>query len=524
MEIGSFPREWDRIFNPETIAVVGASNFPGKWGFVMPMSILGGGYRGELFMVNPTESRVLGMRAYPSLLDIGSDIDLVIVTIPAVKIPDVIRDAAEKGIKNVLVVASNFSEASEEGAKLEREVAHAANEAGITIIGPNTMGIVSAPASLCALGAPAWPLKGGVGFISQSGNLGVQLLTWGKKRGIGFSRFVGSGNEANTEMTDFLSFLGDDPETRAIALYMEGLEDGRRFLEVARRITPRKPVVVLKGGKGEQGARAVRSHSGAMAGQLELFEGMFEQAGVIVAETSAELLDLVTAFTTLPLPPGGRVAVMTMGGGWGVVASDASDREGVDLVKLPPELIEELDMYLPRYWSHGNPVDVVGNLRRTNHFRVIEALVNSKDVDLLIVMGAMLGKDFFVYNLLNTMLRPFYYIARRRPALLPAFMTSLREGFRHSVSERDAQNPIGSVGINPAELYKWTDGAMIHELKDLMSRTGKPIISVTMSEMKKSVSAPPGSKGVFETPTPERAVFVASKLVKYARFVREALI
>lgn len=518
MEIGSFPRDFEGIFSPSSIAVVGASNFPGKWGFVMPMSIIGGGYRGKLFMVNPNEGLVLGMPSYPSLEDIGEPVDLAIVTIPASKVEGVLEEAASVGIRNLLVVASNFSEVGGEGSELELSLARAANRAGMTIVGPNTMGVFSASSSLSALGAPVYPLKGRVGFVSQSGNLGVQLLSWGKKRGVGFSRFAGSGNEANTEVTDYLEFLGSDDETSTIALYIEGLIEGRRFLEVARRITPEKPVIVLKGGKGRQGERAVRSHSGAMAGSLELFDGMFEQAGIITAQTSEEFIDLVTAFSSLPLPRGGRVAIMTMGGGWGVVAADACDREGVELARLPESLIAELDEFLPAYWNRGNPVDLVGNLRRVNHFKTIDALIKCKEVDLLVIMGAVLGKEFFLNNLIFILLRPVLQIAAHCIRALPSFLKSLRGGFSKSVSDRQVKRPEGSVGIDPAELWNWTDYALVSHLKKLIVETGKPILAVSMSDLPYLSTRRLESQGIFTTPTPERAVHVAAVLARYRAF------
>jgi acyl-CoA synthetase (NDP forming) len=518
VDIGEFPREFGRLFNPGAIAVVGASNFPGKWGFVMPMSIIGGGYRGCMFMVNPNEKRVMGLPSYPSLGSIGEEIDLVIVTVPARKVPGILEEAGEINVPNVLVVASDFSEVGGEGVELEREIAGIANRSRMTIIGPNTMGIYSATSSLCALGAPTFPRAGNVGFISQSGNLGVQLLNWGKRRGIGFSRFVGSGNEANTEITDYLEFLGKDPETRTVALYMEGVEDGRRFLEVASRITPLKPVVVLKGGRGEQGDRAVKSHSGALTGSAGLFEAMFRQAGVAVAETSEEMMDLVTGLHSLPPAPGEKLAVMTMGGGWGVVAADACDKEGLELASLPEQLVEELDRLLPQFWSRGNPVDIVGNLRRSNHFRVAKALVECADVDILIIMGAILGKGFFNDYVVSTFLRPFFYLALRGPGRLFRFLRSLRKGFIKSVSgKKEGGKKDGSVGLNPAEIWKWTDSAFFREIKVLMERNGKPVIAVSMSEME-SIT-PPGvfGGGVFTVPTPERAVRVAAEIVRYAR-------
>lgn len=520
MELGGFKRDFETVFNPSSIAVVGASNSLGKWGFIIPVNIVGGGYRGKLVMVNPKESEVLGLPTYSSLSEVPGEIDLAILTIPAKKVIDVLAEAAAKGTKNMLVVASNFSEVGAEGAKLEQELSRAANEAGITIIGPNTMGIFGASASLCAMGTPAVPLKGRVGFVSQSGNLGVQLLDWGKDRGVGFSKFVGSGNEANTSVTEYLEYFGQDTETDVIALYVEGIEDGKRFLDVARKITPAKPIVVLKGGRGEQGSRAALSHSGSMAGMTELFEGMFEQAGIVTAETSEEFIDLVTAFTSLPVPTGGRTAIVTMGGGWGVIAADACDREGVKLSTLSSDVIDELSTFLPKYWSHANPVDLVGGLRRSSHFKAIDLVTRSEDVDMVVVMGAMLGKEFFSNNLVFTMVRPLYQLLFKNPARLPGFIRSFWRGVSKSVSDRKVQNPEGSVGVNPAEIWEWTDWALIRHLKGLISETGKPIIVVAISEQQRATSSRLESHGILTTPTPERAIHAAAKLAHYGDFVR----
>lgn len=512
-------RDFDRLFNPRSIAVVGASNLPGKWGYVMPVNIIGGGYRGRLFMVNPREKRVLGFPAYPSLLDIEEDVDLVVVAIPARKVASIMRDAASKGIKNAIIVSSNFSEVGEEGARLEREVASIADGAGITIVGPNTMGIYSRTSSLCCLGAPVSPLEGEVGFISQSGNLGVQLMTWGRRKGLGFSRFIGSGNAANTDISDFLEFLGRDPCTSTIILYIEGLKDGRKFLEVARRITPRKPIIALKAGKGEQGERAVLSHSGSLAGPFELFRGAMEQAGVIEAETTEELVDLAAAFSSLPVPRGERVGVMTLGGGWGVVAADALDREGLRLAELPREVIEDLDRYLPSFWSRRNPVDIVGNVRRENHFRVIDALATCKEVDIVIAMGTLLGRDFWVENILKTAVRPFLNVLLHRTRLLPFFQYSIWKGFLDSISRRKERNPEGSGGINPAETWKWTDAALVRRFMKLMEQEKKPIIAVAVNEGERSASLHMRLSGLFTASTPERAVRVAGKMARYRRFL-----
>ncbi|MBC7253503.1 MAG: CoA-binding protein [Actinobacteria bacterium] len=514
-------RDFEKLFNPRSIAVVGASNLPGKWGFNMPMNIIGGGYRGKLFMINPREKRVLGFPAYPSLKEVEEEIDLVVVAIPARKVADVLADAAEKGVKNAVIVSSNFSEVGEEGARLERRLAEIANRAGITIVGPNTMGIYSKTSSLCCLGAPVFPLQGGVGFVSQSGNLGVQLMTWGYRKGVGFSRFIGSGNAANTDISDWLEYLGEDPETETIILYIEGVKDGRKFLEVARRITPRKPVIALKAGKGRQGQRAVLSHSGSLAGPYELFRGAMEQAGIIEAETTEELVDLAAAFSALPVPRGSRTAVMTLGGGWGVAAADYFDREGLEMAVLPEEVIEELDRYLPAFWSRRNPVDIVGNVQRSNHFRVIDALARCPEVDMVISMGTLMGRDFWLENMFKTAVRPFLNMLFRRTRLLPFFQLSIWKGFRESLRKHGGRTREGSGGIDPAETLQWTDLAVVRRIKRLMKEEGKPIIAVAVNEGERSASFRMRDSGVFTASTPERAVRVAGKLAGYSRWLRE---
>lgn len=519
MEIVGFERHFDRLFDPRSIAVIGASNVIGKWGFNIPINILSGGYRGDLICVNPREKDILGLPTYGSLSEVPREIDLAIVAIPARHVLPVLDEAIAMGVRNVMVVASNFSEVGAEGASLEKEIARRANEAGVSLIGPNTMGIYSSTASLNALGSFSFPLKGNVGFISQSGNLGVQLLEWGESRGVGFSRFVGSGNEANTGMAEYVEYLGSDPETRTIALYIEGLEDGGRFLEVARKVTPEKPIIVLKGGRGEQGSRAALSHSGSLAGSTELYEGMFEQAGIVTAETSEQFIDLVTAFSSLPVPGAGRVAIITLGGGWGVIAADACDREGVELATLPEDLLAELDSFLPQFWSHGNPVDLVGGLRRSSHFKAIDAVLKSDSVDMMILMGAMLGKQFFMHNIVYSIVRPVWQLLTRNIRRLPGFTISFWRGFARSISDRKSTGSEGSGAINPTEAWEWTDYALINHLEGLIAQTGKPIIVVGLSEQQRATSNKLEMHGILTTPTPERAVYAASRLAKYRQYL-----
>jgi acyl-CoA synthetase (NDP forming) len=531
LDKNDFQRDFDRLFDPRSIAFVGASNLPGKWGYVMPLSVIGGGYTGKLAMINPRESSVMGFPTYRSLLDVKHPVDLIVVTIPASGVLGVMRDAAAIGARNAVVVSSDFSEVGEEGAALERELAAFANEASITIMGPNTMGMYSSSSSLTALGAPVTPTPGQVGFVSQSGNLGVQLLAWGKRRGIGFSRFVGCGNAANTDITDYLEYLGKDPLTGVIALYLEGLKEGRRFLETARGISRNKPIVVLKGGRGAQGSKAAQSHSGAMAGELKLFEGMFEQAGVVEAESSEEFIDLVAAFDAVPRARGKRIAIMTMGGGWGVVAADSCDREGLELAELPATVIEELDGLLPRFWSRGNPVDLVGNLNRSNLFRTAEVLAACDEVDILVVMGALLSRQFFLKSLPLSVLRPFYNMIRYNIGKLPMYLITQYKGLgkafmktpgRSGSGSTGASGSSGSSGINPREVLKWTDAALISRMAAMVREYSKPIITVAMDQKEMSGAAKLQEHGIFVAHTPERAIKAAGKLARHGIFANRS--
>jgi acyl-CoA synthetase (NDP forming) len=514
-----FQRDLNKLFNPKSVAIVGASNLPGKWGFMMPMNVIGGGYRGRIFMVNPREKMILGFPSYPSIKDIEEEIDLLVVAIPASKVLPVIEEAVEKGIKNAVVVSSNFSEAGEEGAKLERRLSDVATAGELTIVGPNTMGIYSASSDLSCMGAPVYPLKGNVGFISQSGNLGIQLMAWGQRRGIGFSRFVGSGNAANTNIVDFLEYLGDDPITETIILYIEGLKDGRRFLDAACHITPRKPVIALKAGKGGKGQSAVLSHTGSLAGEFKLFQAMMEQTGIIEAETTEELVDLAAAFSALPVPSGNRVAVMTLGGGWGVAAADAFDKEGLEMVELPQSVIEELDNTLPSFWSRKNPVDIVGNVNRANHFKVLDALASADNVDMVISMGTLLGRNFWLDNMLKTTLKPWGNMIRYHTKRLVFFQHSILMGFLRAMKRSTESHPEGSGGINPNEALQWRDSVFVAHLKELVRTKKKTIITVAVNEGERSASALMRDSDLFTASTPERAVRVAGKLATYSRFL-----
>lgn len=379
----------EALFNPRSMAVVGASSNPAKWGHIIPSNILRDSYRGKLYLVNPRGGKIHGLPVHRSLSEIGDEIDLAMITIPAEQVKGVLDDCAEAGVKAAIVISGGFSESSPEGRRMEKELVEAAHARGIRIVGPNTMGIYSAPWSLTALMPPVRPRPGHIAFAAQSGNLGTQMLGWGSYRGIGFSRFVCVGNECDLDFADYLEYFTKDEETRVILLYVEGFKRPRRILELAREITPRKPIVIYKAGGTEAGRRAAASHSAALAGSQEIYRGMIRQAGMIQAETTEEMLDFSDALVKLPIPRGRRLAILSWGGGWGVVEADLCERQGLEVVPLPPEVKEELSSILPSYWSKGNPVDLVGIVNLEHHARCLEILASHPAFDLLISLGTI---------------------------------------------------------------------------------------------------------------------------------------
>lgn len=382
---------FDLLFNPQSIAMIGATSHIGKWGAIVFLNILMGGYRGKLYPVNPKGETVFNHPAYPKVTDIPGPVDLAVIAIPARVIKEAVQECIRKGIRMAIVITSDFSETGEEGARLEREVVETARAGGLRLVGPNTMGIFSASASLTALMPPVRPRRGSVSLVSQSGNIGTQMLGWGEKFAVGFSKYVSSGNEGDLRSEDYLDCLGRDPDTRVILLYIEGLDDGREFLSKARDITPHKPIIAFKGGRTEAGTRAAKSHSGAMAGVKEVYEAAFRQAGILWSSTTEEMLELAAAFSSLPLPRGNRVGILTRGGGWGVITADACNELGLEVPPLDESIVRSLDRLLPAFWSRGNPVDMVATMGMDPYIQCLEALVSWEKVDAVISLSGDAG-------------------------------------------------------------------------------------------------------------------------------------
>jgi acyl-CoA synthetase (NDP forming) len=361
-------------------------------------------YKGQVYLVNPKGGKIAGRHVYRSVTQIEADVELAVVTVPAHRVLDLMPDLKAKGIKGILLITSGFREVGPAGAELEAELVKAATDAGILILGPNTMGICNPHIDFYCCAAHAYPLPGSTALVSQSGNMGTQLLAFAEQQDIGIRAFSGSGNEAMVTIEDYMEVFEIDDLTKTVVLYIESVKHGARFFKSAVRVSRQKPVVVLKGGRTEKGGKAAASHTGAMASDTRVFDAACRQAGIIQVDQPMELLDLSAVFSSLPLPRGNRVAIMTLGGGWGVITTDLCTERGLVVPELSREIIERLNRILPPFWSHANPVDIVGegdpNIPKT----CLEELLKWDGCDAVIHLGIH-GKRVLVNNMIDSVLR-----------------------------------------------------------------------------------------------------------------------
>jgi acyl-CoA synthetase (NDP forming) len=388
------------LFYPKSIAFVGASAEFGKWGHLLFTNVAGGKYQGKIHLVNSKGGEIAGRKVYKSVTEIPDNVDLAVVTVPAARVLSLIPQMKEKGIKYMLLITSGFSEIGPEGKALEAELIAQARKADILILGPNTMGICNPYISFYCTGTHVRPQPGGTTLVCQSGNLGTQLLAFAEKEGIGIRAFSGSGNEAMITIEDYMDGFEVDQLSTTVVLYIESVKEGRRFFEAAKRVGKKKPVIVLKGGRTDAGAEAAASHTGAMASNVKVFDAACRQAGIVQVDKPMELLDVSAVFSALPLPKGNKVALMTLGGGWGVVAADLCTENGLVVPKLSQEIIEKFNKILPSFWSHANPVDIVAENDPEIHKTIIEELLKWQECDAVIHMG-ILGRKLLVKSMLE---------------------------------------------------------------------------------------------------------------------------
>lgn len=374
------------LFTPRSIAVVGASRSPGKIGHIVLKNLISYGYSGKIYPINPAANEILGLRAYPSVLDVPDIIDVAIITVPAEEVPKVIEECGRKGVKVAVVITAGFSEVGRE--KEEEEIVDTARKYGMRILGPNIFGYAYTPPLINATFGPLDIAPGNIAFITQSGALGIALMGWTIMHEIGLSALLSVGNMADLDVVELAEYLAEDLHTRVITIYLEGIKPGkgREFVEKMSRVTTRRPVIVIKAGRSERGALAAASHTGSLAGSDALYETAFKQAGIIRADTVEEMFDIARAFALQDLPRGERTIIITNGGGVGVLATDAAELYEVELVDPSPSLKEELRKTMPWFGSPKNPVDLTGQAGVSNYIQALKVALESGEVDNIVLL------------------------------------------------------------------------------------------------------------------------------------------
>lgn len=390
---------FEEFFNPKSIAIIGASRKEKSAGQGIVRSLLKGGvfnyktnrpYKGRIYPINPKAKTILGLQCYSSVLNVKNKIDLAIIVVPAKIVPNILEEVAKKHIKSVIIVSAGFSEIGNKGEILQEQVLKIAKKAKIRIIGPNCLGLMRPSANLNASFGPCMPKDGNIAFFSQSGALIDSVIDWSLEMNYGFSSVVSIGNKADIGLTDLLLWAEQDKKTKAIAIYLEGLSDGKNFMKIAKRVSKNKPIVVLKAGRSKVGMKAVSSHTGSLAGSYEIYKAAFKQSNVHIAKNVDELFEMADALANQP-PCKNSIAIVTNGGGAGVLCADYCEELGINLAKLSDETLKSLDesnKMHPAY-SRGNPLDLVGDALPERYDVAIDVLLKQKDIYGLIVIQTL---------------------------------------------------------------------------------------------------------------------------------------
>lgn len=475
------------LFLPRGIVVAGASTHPGKFGFVALHNLLRFGYEGPIFPINREGTPILGHQTLRDVSEIPDGrADLVFVCTPNRVNVELLRGCAARGVRAAFVASGGYAEAGEAGRALERELAETADELGMLLAGPNGQGVISTARSMCAQIVAPYPPAGRISVASQSGNLVSAFLNYAIESGVGISKAISCGNQAQTQIADFLEYFAADPDTDVALAYLEGLVDGARFMEVVRGLTPRKPLVLVKGGVAAEGQRAAASHTGSLATDDRIFDGVCRQLGVLRAPTIEEAFEWVATLATQPLPRGRRTVVFTTAGGWGVLAADACVAAGLELIALPEEIRAAIDELVPARWSRNNPVDLAGGETRDTIPRVLDLICAHPDVDAVVHLG--LGIQAASANALKT--GPYYP----------------DHGLERIVSFHERQ-----------------DRRYAQAARETSERHGKPVLSATELAHTDATGSNPGPTGVREEgrvcyASAHRAVRALRALVDYAEY------
>jgi len=376
----------DKIFNPESIAVIGASDEEGSVGYTLMKNLTELGYKGKFYPVNIHKTEILGLKAYQTVDQLPETVDLAIIATPAKTVPDIVEQCGKAGITGVIIISAGFKEVGPEGKALEDKIIEIKKRYNLRIIGPNCLGIIRPSDRLNATFTDKMPKSGRIAFISQSGALGAAILDWAIHENIGFSNFVSIGSMIDVDFGDLIDYFGTDPKTRSILMYIEGLTDARKFMSAARHFARTKPIIVVKAGKFSESARAAASHTGALTGEDMIYDAAFKRAGLVRVDEIADLFNSAEVLGTQPLPRGPKLAIITNAGGPGVMATDALIARGGKLAKLSQKTMELFNKVLPHYWSRGNPIDILGDAKADRYKVVVEACLNDKNIDGLLII------------------------------------------------------------------------------------------------------------------------------------------
>jgi acetyltransferase len=376
----------DAIFAPKSVAVIGATERSGSVGRTVLWNLISNPFGGVVFPVNPKRQNILGIKAYPDLASLPEPVDLAVIATPAATIPDIIGQCVDAGVRGAIVLSAGFKEIGTAGVELEQQILRQVRQEKMRLIGPNCLGVMNPLNGLNATFANGMARPGNVGFISQSGALCTSILDWSFRENVGFSAFVSIGSMLDVDWGDLIYYLGDDPHTQSIVIYMESIGNARSFLSAAREVALTKPIIVIKAGRTEAAAKAAASHTGALAGSDRALDAAFRRCGVLRVDTINELFNMAEVLAKQPRPKGQRLTILTNAGGPGVLATDALIRNGGELAKLAPETIAELDTILPEHWSHQNPIDILGDADPERYARAVEVVVKDTNSDGLLVI------------------------------------------------------------------------------------------------------------------------------------------
>jgi acetyltransferase len=381
----------DAMFNPNSVAVVGATARPGTVGQTVLESLLRGRFQGKVYAVNPKHEEVLGLKAYKSIRDIPQSVDLAVVVTPAATVPQLIAECVESSAKSAVVISAGFKERGAEGAALEHQIQEQLRRGSMRLLGPNCLGLMNPTIGLNATFAKDAPKVGNVAFLSQSGALLTAILDWSQREEVGFSAIVSTGSMLDVSWGDLIYYFGDDPHTKSILLYMESVGDARSFLSAAREVALTKPIIVIKAGRSEAASRAAASHTGTLTGSDEVLEAAFRRSGVLRVHSIADLFYMAEVLGRQPRPKGPRLTILTNAGGPGVLATDSLVANGGELAPLSPESISRLNEFLPAHWSHNNPIDILGDADSERYARALAIASQDPNSDGLLVILAPQG-------------------------------------------------------------------------------------------------------------------------------------